>query len=241
MEDLLHFMAQQSEAIRTLQQQLVNQNTQPEVAVPPKFDGKREAVVGFINACRLYATARLGGAGEREKISWVLSYVQGGAAETWKDNVLDEIAKGTSEVETMEELFEKMREEFGEFDEESRKADELRLLVQGSRMCDEYVQEFRRAARGSGYKGRALINEFKRGLNGTIKRKLVEVEPPPSTIMEWQERAVKLDRNIRQSRAEDRTMAGSAQTQGTSAPQGGIRQGWPQKGTFRGGWVPRGD
>jgi len=26
MEDLLHFMAQQSEAIRTLQQQLVNQN-----------------------------------------------------------------------------------------------------------------------------------------------------------------------------------------------------------------------
>jgi len=240
MEDLLHFMAQQSEAIRTLQQQLVNQNTQPEIAVPPKFDGRREAIVGFVNACHLYTTARLGGAGKREKISWVLSYVQGGAAETWKDNILDEIARGTSEVDTVEELFEKMREEFGEFDEESRKADELRLLVQGSRMCDEYVQELRRAVRGSGYEGRALIDEFKRGLNGTIKRKLAEAESPPSMITEWQERAVKLDRNTRQSRAEDRAMVESTQAQGTGTPQGRIRQGWPQRGTFRGGWVPRG-
>ena len=95
--------------------------------------------------------------GNKEKISWVLSYVQGGVAEVWKDNILDEIEKGTSEVETMEELFEKIRKEFGEFDEESRKADELRLLVQGPRTCNEYVQEFKRAVRGSGYEGRALI------------------------------------------------------------------------------------
>ena len=37
--------------------------------------------MGFVNACRLYAMARLGGVGKREKISWVLSYVQGGVAE----------------------------------------------------------------------------------------------------------------------------------------------------------------
>jgi len=52
MEDLLHFMAQQSKAIHTLQQQLVAQNTpKPEVTVPPKFNGKREEVVGFVNVC----------------------------------------------------------------------------------------------------------------------------------------------------------------------------------------------
>ena len=154
--------------------------------------------------------------------------------------MLDEITKGTSEVEAMEELFEKMREEFGEFDEESRKVDELRSLVQGPRTCDEYVQEFRRAARGSYYKGRALTNKFKRGLNGTIKRKLAEAESLPSTIMEWQKRAVKLDRNTRQSRAENKVLAGTAQSQGTSTPQGGVRQGWPQRRTFRGGWALRG-
>jgi len=76
-------MAQQSEAIRTLQQQLVNQNTpRAEVAVPPKFDRSREAVVEFVNACHLYTRARLGGVGNKEKTSWILSYVQGGVAET---------------------------------------------------------------------------------------------------------------------------------------------------------------
>jgi len=77
--------------------------------------------------------------GEEEKILWVLTYVQGGVAEVWKENVLEERRQGISAVETVEELLTKMREEFGEFDEESRKVDELRLLEQGGWTCDEYV------------------------------------------------------------------------------------------------------
>jgi len=63
----------------------------------------------------------------------VLTYVQGGVAEVWKKNILEERRQGMSAVETVEDLFTKMREEFGEFDEESRKVDELRLLEQGGR------------------------------------------------------------------------------------------------------------
>jgi len=100
----------------------------------------------------------------------------------WKDNILEEIKKGTLEVETIEELFEKMRKEFREFNKESRKIDKLRLLVQGSRICDKYMQEFRRVARGSRYEGRALIEEFKRRLNRTIRRRLAEAETLPSTM-----------------------------------------------------------
>jgi len=130
----------------------------------------------------LYTKARLGGVDNKGKISWVLSYIQRGVAEVWKNNILEEIEKGMSEVETMKELFEKMREEFREFDKESRKVDKLRLLVQGSRTCNKFVQEFKRAARGSRYKGRALIEELKRELNGTIRRRLAKAESPPSTI-----------------------------------------------------------
>ena len=103
------------------------------------FDGEREKVVGFINACRLYISMRMKRMGEEEKILWVLTYVQGGVAEVWKENVLEERRQGISAVETVEELLTKMREEFGEFDEESRKVDELRLLEQGGWTCDEYV------------------------------------------------------------------------------------------------------
>jgi len=43
-------------------------------------------------------------------------------------------------------------------------------------------------------------------LSRVLRKKLAEAESPPSTIEEWQERAVRLDRNQRQSRAEERML-----------------------------------
>jgi len=143
---------------------------------------------------------------EVTQVAWVLSYMQGGIAEAWKDNLLDELAKEESEVELAEQLFAKIRNDFGETSEEERKIEQLRTIEQGGRTCNEYVQEFKKVARGSGYEGRPLIKEFKRGLNGAIRRKLAKTEEPPTTIGEWQERAVRLDRNQRQSRAEERVL-----------------------------------
>jgi len=128
--------------------------------------------------------------------------------EIWKNNILDEIANRTSAVQTVEELFAKIRQEFGEFDEESRKVDKLRVLEQGEKTVDEYVQKFKRAARKSKYEGRALVEEFERELNEVVRRRLVEAEMPPTTIMQWQERAVQLDQNIKQSRAEEKILGG---------------------------------
>ena len=201
-------------------------------------------MVGFINVCRLFMQMRLTQVGERSKISWVLSYVQGGVAKIWKDNILDEITKGTLTVQTVEELFTKIRQEFGEFDKESRKVDELRVLEQEGRTVDEYVQEFKKAARGSGYERRALVEEFKRGLNRAIRRRLAEAETPPVTIIQWQERAVQLDCNIRQSRAEEKILGsrgGNAvrPTIGNMQQPGGQQPSW-NSGTFRRGWAPRG-
>ena len=52
-----------------------------------------------------------------------------------------------------EELFSKMRNEFGETAEEERKVKQLRTIEQRGRTCDEYIQEFKKIARESGYKG----------------------------------------------------------------------------------------
>ena len=83
----------------------------------------------------------------------MLSYVQGGVAEAWKDNLMDELAKGESEMETVEQLFSKIRNDFGEISEEERKIEQLRTIEQGNRTCDKYIQEFKKVTRGSGYKG----------------------------------------------------------------------------------------
>ena len=49
-------------------------------------------------------------------------------------------------------------------------------------MIEEFVQEFKRAVRGSGYERRLLVEEFKRGINGVIRRKLMEAKNQPSSI-----------------------------------------------------------
>ena len=55
-------------------------------------------------------------------------------------------------VETVKELFSKIRNKFGKTIEEERKIEQLRTIKQGGRTCNEYIQEFKKIARESGYK-----------------------------------------------------------------------------------------
>jgi len=217
--------------IATLQQQvntmfLQQQESQVEVARPQIFSGKMEEVSAFINVAHIYIRMKMIEEAVTTQVAWVLSYVQGGVAEAWKDNLLDELAKGESEVESAEQLFTKIRNDFGETSEEERKIEQLRTIEQRERTCDEYVQEFKKVARRSSYEGRPLIKEFKRGLNGAIRRKLAEAEELPTTIEEWQKRAVRLDRNQRRSRVEKRMLGRKAVHPGENAqPRGGLYGG----------------
>jgi len=113
---------------------------------------------------------------------------------------MEELEAGEVEYKSVEELLTSLRKEFGGEEEESVKAAELRKIGQGGRTMEEFVQEFKRVARGSGYKRRPLIEEFKRGINREIRRKLMESENPLTFIEQWYRRATALDRNWRESR-----------------------------------------
>ena len=117
---------------------------------------------------------------------------------------MEELEAGEVEYESVEEFLTSLRKEFGGGEEESVKvAAELRKIEQKGRTMEEFVQEFKRAARGSEYEGRPLIEEFKRGINGGIRRKLMELENPPTFIEQWHRRVMALDRNWRESRREE--------------------------------------
>jgi len=210
-----------------------------EVAKPAIFSGEAGRVGGFITACRLYIKMRLRGNTVEEQVQWVLTYVQGGSADVWKENIMEELESGEVEYESVEEFLTTLKKEFGGGEEESVKAAELRKLEQGGKTMEEFVQEFKRAARGSGYEGRPLVEEFKRGMNGGIRRKLMEAENPPASIEQWYRRATALDRNWRESRREEerlkkKEVGGGRQEQKQILPRPLVwqrRQPLPQQAT----------
>jgi len=72
------------------------------------------------------------------------------------------------EFESVGKFLTVIKNEFGGGDEESVKVAELKKLEQGERVMEEFMQEFKRVARESGYERRPLIEEFKRGISGAI-------------------------------------------------------------------------
>ena len=94
------------------------------------------------------------------------------------------------EFEIVGKFLEAIRKEFGEGNKKSKKVIELKELEQGNKMMEEYVQEFRRAARESGYVERLLVEKFKREMKRKIRQRLIEAKRQPKSIEQWYKRAV---------------------------------------------------
>jgi len=74
------------------------------VAKSQLFDGTLSKVSGFVTGCKLYIRNKLAEAIVEKQVQWVLSHVQGGAADIWKENIMEELELGEVEYESVEEF-----------------------------------------------------------------------------------------------------------------------------------------
>ena len=117
---------------------------------------------------RLYIRIKIQEATVKEYIQWMLLYMQERIVNVQKENTLENLEEGVLEYENVGEFLADIRKEFREGGKESVKVTELKKLEQGRKTIEKFVQEFRRAAKESKYKGRPLVEEFKRDINTTI-------------------------------------------------------------------------
>jgi hypothetical protein len=134
----------------------------PKMVMPQVFTGKMVDVRSFQTACYLYIIVKLDKfPTEKSKIIWALSYLQGRTAQKWCETTVLEMMEGFSPYEMYEEFQRKLKENFGDPNEQDTRIFEMTTMQQGSKMADEHCHDFRLAVYESGYKGITLICEFK--------------------------------------------------------------------------------
>ena len=62
---------------------------------------------------------------------------------------------------TVGEFLADLKKEFGREDDKTIKVVELKKVKQENKIIEEFVQKFRRAVRGSSYKKKLLVKQFK--------------------------------------------------------------------------------
>jgi len=92
---------------------------------------------------------------------------------------LEDLKSGEVKFELVKEFLMELKKKFREEDEKSVKVAKLKKIEQEERTMKEFVQKI---AKGSRYKGRALVEKFKRKMNKVIRNKLMEAERSPTSI-----------------------------------------------------------
>ncbi|PFH46361.1 hypothetical protein AMATHDRAFT_111654, partial [Amanita thiersii Skay4041] len=167
------------------------------------------------------------------KVMWVLSYMQSGIAQQFRDAFLvymqsaeyrTEFLQAALGIDAIEILYRNIYQAFGDPNKQATAILELTTMKQGTKTAEEHVQCFKQAYSRAGYQETAGIHELKRSLNTPLLDKCMSVPELPTTLEKWYELVIRLDRQWRQAMAERK-----GQNRTGNQQQGPTQHNWQQQ------------
>ncbi|PFH46112.1 hypothetical protein AMATHDRAFT_156229, partial [Amanita thiersii Skay4041] len=173
------------------------------------------------------------------KIMWILSYMQTGMAQRFRDSFLTymnsneyqtEFIQVAPGVDATEILYQNIYQAFSDPNKQATAILELTTMKQGTKLVEEHVQLFKQAYSRLGYQETMGIHELKRSLNTPLLDKCMMVPKLPNILDKWYELVIRLDRQWRQAVAKRKIFAThSGKAEGGSSNT--TRQNQPQHTT----------
>lgn len=169
-----------------------------DVAKPDVFDGTEGKLEDFLHQLSLVFWASPETyIKEDQKITYTLSYMKAGRAQTWARQFMKKHGHGSTYTESWKDFVTLLKQSFGAVDPSLKAVDKLYELKQGKMSADEYIVAFEEYEGDSGWDDKALMDQFERGLNSNLAASVYRLEKMPKTLQEWKTWARQFDRQWR--------------------------------------------
>ena len=124
------------EIVREQQRKMKEMMTQieamtKEVKTPTMFFGVSWKVESFVKECREYVEIKMKEKTVEDQILWVMTCMDGGIVDRWKEMMKDDLKEGLREYVTLEEFFGEIRKEFGKKGKGKKTEEEIEKGMDG--------------------------------------------------------------------------------------------------------------
>ena len=179
----------------------------PKFVTPQTFDGTMKDTKSFVSSIILYIKGRQPEFRTMEsKIMFALSFMQGGKAQFWRNEAINQIVAGQRPFDSFEDFIAKLESQFGDPNPKATAVGKLKTMRQGSSSADEFILQFKSEASQTDLGEAALIEYLKAGLNPSLFKSIYRLPVMPTTLDEWYSWAFKLDWQYRQEQAESKLL-----------------------------------
>src|SRR5882762_8054607 len=176
---------------------------------PTPFSGKRDDLRKFLQEIKLYLLGNEQNyTTEQDKVLFVLSYMNEGDANSWKEEFVETAEQKAAQEKTnlnlgnYDDLITEIMKDFSPYDAPKDAIFAMKEMQMGSTPIEEHVAKFKMlVTRSKLDKNDAVVEYFRETLPISLMKNILNLPEPPTTLDKWYETAIKSHNNYLRMRS----------------------------------------